>query len=379
MSSGVYKDHNETKLHSRFISSLLNPNGSHGLNRVFLNKFLEIFDFIDTEKFSNSIVYPEEVSKKEYKNIDILIIDRTSKCAIIIENKIYAPDSNNEDGGQLERYFKIIRDEENIPAENIITFYLSLDGHMPSDESLGEFKELKNINGECLVYDVQILEWLRKCKPYTIDRPFLRESILQYEKLINKMTNNQTTIEERIKLKNFIGENVRHLEATKYLIDNFNHIKWHAISDFWTELEEELGSYDINVTEPVGIEGINNIAHNNSNSKLEECGLTCKITDGLIIYIWHEPYCDLWWGVMKKETSETYKMRIQEMENKSFFIENEYTWHKYIELENGKRLGLKDFTQENTFNLISNEKRKISVMKIAREINSFLIELKLRQ
>jgi hypothetical protein len=369
--SVLYKDHNERKLHSRFISSLLNPKGSHGYGNIFLNLFIGQVESLNIDDYSRAIVYPEEETKKEFKNIDILIIDRYSRHAVIIENKFFASDSNNEEGGQLERYFKIIRDEEKILSKNIKTLYLTLDGHFPSQESLGEFKDFENINGKCVSYDKLITEWLNKCKMIVPSHPFIRESIFQYENLIEKMTNNQTTIEERVELKDLIGANQNYLDAAKYLFDNFKHIKWHAIADFWDELENEIQKVGFEIIESVNKDSIYYLTHNQSNSKSEEGGLIFKTSDGLKIYIWHEPYCDLWWGPLKSENKDVTDL-LNNLKDKNHFQNNEYTLHRYIELKNGKRLSLKDFTQENTFKLISRGYRAEIISEIVSDISNTL-------
>ena len=367
----LYKDHNEKKLHSRFIASLLSPNGSHGHGNIFLKLFIDQIKSLNVSNFSQAIVYPEEESKKEFKNIDILIIDRYSEHAIIIENKIFANDSNNEKGGQLERYFRTIRDEEKIPSKNIKTLYLTLDGHKPSKESLGKFKNLESINGECVSYDKLITEWLNKCKTIVPEYPFIRESIFQYGKLIEKMTGNETTIEERLELKNLIGANQNNLDAAKYLFDNFKHIKWHAIAEFWDELESQIQKAGFKVIESVNKDSIYYLTHNQSNSKSEEGGLVFETDDELKIYIWHEPYCDLWWGLLKSE-NKNFEDNLSRLEGSGCFKSNEYTLHRYIELKNGKQLSLKDFTQENTFKLISKEHRVNIVAEIVNDIFNVL-------
>ena len=107
--TALHKEHDERRLHSRFISVLLQPKGKHGQKELFLDLFLSQFSEIeDIEKINfnylKTIVYPKEFDKKENNNIDILIIDETSNNALIIENKIYADDSITSSGGQIERY-----------------------------------------------------------------------------------------------------------------------------------------------------------------------------------------------------------------------------------------------------------------------------------
>ncbi len=94
----------EVRLHSAFIAELLNPKGSHGMGDKFLKAFLELIDkdeeFIDSSKVSKDMVerYVGRKTETEGGRIDIIVEDGTN--ALIIENKIYARDQEN----QLLRY-----------------------------------------------------------------------------------------------------------------------------------------------------------------------------------------------------------------------------------------------------------------------------------
>lgn len=117
---------------------------------------------------------------------------------VIIENKIYASDSNHENEGQLEKYYRIIIEEEKIPEDNIEVYYLSLDGHEPSTESVSTSNKYPKLceKVQCISYPNEIVRWLQGCMPFVYDKPFQRETIIQYIKLIDDMTNN-VDIEER--------------------------------------------------------------------------------------------------------------------------------------------------------------------------------------
>jgi len=82
----------EVKLHSRFIFELLNPKGRHGYGTLFLEKFLEILE-IELMNLDGIRVFNER------KKIDILI--ENNNKAIVIENKVWAPDQDK----QLMRYY----------------------------------------------------------------------------------------------------------------------------------------------------------------------------------------------------------------------------------------------------------------------------------
>ena len=300
----LYKEHDERRLHSRFIASLLDPFGSHNMSFAFLNEFLKIFESdLKSENFNSAIVYPQEWDKRENNNIDILVIDKKTNNAIIIENKIYAGDSNNEESGQLERYFKHVRDKEKIPCNNITTYYLSLDGREPSSESIGEFKELANINCKCISYPEEIICWLDNCIKYVVDKPFIREAIIQYKNLINKMTQNNLGNQERIEIRDTIGRNEINMKSAKYLIDNFKHVKWHTVFDFCNELSEKLENNGFEIVSKPTDNEIRDLTHyetyRHGQKDKQDCGIKFKKkNDTTIFWIWNEADEWLFWGLM---------------------------------------------------------------------------------
>jgi len=86
-----------------FFLSLLDPNGPHRLGTIFLNSFLDRIES-DFEYDEKSLeVYPNNLNRSEYKEIDICFIDRVAKKAVMVENKIYHEDTNHEDKGQLRK------------------------------------------------------------------------------------------------------------------------------------------------------------------------------------------------------------------------------------------------------------------------------------
>src|SRR5690606_30896243 len=68
--------------------------------------------------------------KREYRNIDMLVLSKSNQLAIAIENKI----DSFEGDGQLEKYTRLIREEFDEYKYSIF-FYLSLSGEELSDTS----------------------------------------------------------------------------------------------------------------------------------------------------------------------------------------------------------------------------------------------------
>jgi hypothetical protein len=98
--------------HSYFLAFLLNPNASHHLGDVFLKTFLKRL-LLEAD---NATVSPIEIDvatltdtevRREWKNIDILLVSPGSKIVCAIENKV----DSGEHSNQLQRYRQIVQKE----------------------------------------------------------------------------------------------------------------------------------------------------------------------------------------------------------------------------------------------------------------------------
>jgi hypothetical protein len=225
----VLKEHDEVRLHSRMIASLLDPLGEHYQSTLFLDKFLEV---LNTPNFSintnNCSVY------REYKNIDIYITDGNKH--IIIENKVYAGDQKN----QIERYIEIIEEEnKKLEMNDILVVYLSLDRREPSSYSLGSLSidngRVQRVTKEIALfksihYKNEILKWLENCQYEVQNITNLNEVFRQYIDVV-KMINHQYK-DKIMSLSDYIIENkevyklAMELEkelpkVKKIIVDNF--------------------------------------------------------------------------------------------------------------------------------------------------------------
>lgn len=377
--TALHKERDEVRLHSRFISVLLSPESSHNKNDTFLKLFLKTLS-IDNFEIKDAKIYPTEYQKSEFNQIDILIINRISKQAIIIENKIGAGDSNHEDRGQLEGYFELIHNLENIPKENIYVFYLTLDGHLPTSESLGKYMILENMNGKTIDYEHEIQNWLTHCLHECISQPFLRESIIQYMDLIKQMTNDSTNIQERIEIKNLISISNENMASTKLLVENFKHVKWHTAMDFWDELCLELEKQDFKILSRPNKENITNTTHyevyKKSYESSNDYGIRLSAASEIQLYIWNGTGEDwIYWGFEKKEltTEQSDKINSVTVQNPTLFRSNENEYWKYFNLKNDENIFFPDFSYKGTFDLINENHRKMIIeTKLVPEISSFL-------
>lgn len=375
------KESDEVYLHSRFLSALLDPNGPHRLGTIFLNSFLDrIGSDFDYEEKSLE-VYPNNQNRSEYKEIDICFIDRAVEKAVMIENKIYHQDTNHEDKGQLENYYGRLIEEDKIPEDGIEVYYLTLDGHEPSEDSVklsGKYPKLQN-KVKCISYSVEILEWLRTIVKECYNKPSLRESIIQYIKIVENMTNNNLSVDEIKELSNLIGDNEENLQSTKVLLDNFSHIKWYTIHDFWEELSAEFVNRGFEIQYKVKNEDIDNLVH--GSQKTRKVDLEIKIKDKNIP-IWIKNEYDEWlfWGIYMDEENKIPKSLISKI-NKltsvhSGFESDEY-WlcYKYFGDVEQEKICFSDFSCEGTFKLISMKYRKEIIIKLVNRVEDFINKL----
>lgn len=107
--------------------------------------------------------------------------------AIVIENKIYAPDQHK----QLYRYHKA-KNGENF--KNIILVYLTLDGKSPTEQSLNN---LTYDDIELLSYEVHITDWLMSVIEI-VEFENIKNIIDQYLTTLEQLTNKNSKEENNL-------------------------------------------------------------------------------------------------------------------------------------------------------------------------------------
>ena len=233
----------EVRMHSAFIAELLNPLGSHGQGTVFLKAFIDEFCFkgqsldldsckVEVEKHTGFI----SENRTEGGRIDIIVTDKHYNH-IIIENKIYATDQEN----QLLRYYK--------HSQRADLFYLTLGGVDPSEHSkvlLTGGKDFK-----CLSYKTDITNWLQKCRKEAAVLPILRESITQYLNLVKYLTNQTTNDTMNDELSNLITSN---LEASFLIADNLNNSLKNLLNKIDVEFEKIASDHNLEYVNGVNLE-----------------------------------------------------------------------------------------------------------------------------
>lgn len=212
----------EVRTHSAFLAELLNPKGTHGMGDTFLRLFIKSIPELQQLNFPTK----DAIVEKEYYigrisddgktggRIDILIQSKSKDLSIVIENKIYARDGEN----QLIRYHNYVRKS----SQGGVILYLTLDGYEADDTSAGTGRN--SIQYTPISYREDILFWLNECKLASERKPMVSTLIMQYIILIKKLTNqmNNQKNQEQF-LKQLLSKD--NIDTTAYLMDRCYEIK----------------------------------------------------------------------------------------------------------------------------------------------------------
>ena len=220
----------EVRLHSLFLSMLLNPFASHGQGDSFLKPFIEMI-----EKKSNLDFSPLKIDTSTIKvwvekdigpvdnehggRIDICVEDQNGYY-IIIENKIYAGDQPK----QMKRYWNYAQ-EKCIKKDKYRLIYLTLDGHEPSNDSTCGLESKDYI---CISYKDDIVTWLNKCVEISARQPLLRETLIQYIDTLKQLT--YSDMENSSEILNYMSKS-ENLDATFFIANNINKMISNIIND----------------------------------------------------------------------------------------------------------------------------------------------------
>ncbi|MFP5042930.1 PD-(D/E)XK nuclease family protein [Parasediminibacterium sp. JCM 36343] len=229
---------NEVRLHSNFISELLNPKGRHGFKDEFLTLFIDYLMKegikpdalkIDTKnvkiRLEKSIGYIND-SYNEGGLIDIEIFD-TSGNSIIIENKIYARDQEN----QLLRYANY--------NKNALLLYLTITGKKPEARSTKD-ELTEGVDYFCISYNNFIMNWLKHCSRKSETNIKVNEILSQYIQIINNFTlptNSNKMIEE---VKNLIANNPEFYESIDVITKSYNDFRSSIKEVFFNTIKERV-------------------------------------------------------------------------------------------------------------------------------------------
>lgn len=233
---------NETSVHSAFLADLLNPKGLHHMGDAFLRLFTD--EFLNDISFSTETAVVERekhigpVTATTGGRLDIIVTDADRK-AIIIENKIYASDQEN----QLIRYHNYA--EKNTSEHKL--FYLSLDGTVHDEDKTAKHDNKELIEEEhyfTISYESDILKWLEQCREKVVDKPLIREGISHYINLIKHLTNQTISKEMEKDLKDLILENPKYIQNLGIIREAINLSVVELQRKFWELLKKKMEEFN---------------------------------------------------------------------------------------------------------------------------------------
>ncbi len=229
----------EVKTHSRLIYELLRPDGQHGFGEAFLKEFFRLVlrkplpEFVSVKK--EYVI--NALEDDEYGRMDLLLEGKD--CCYPIEVKIYAGDQRR----QIERYAAFAK-----KAKENQVYYLTLDGHEPSEDSLGN---LKLTDVECLSFSSDIRDWLIRCGEIAWQTPAVSEIISQYINLIDKLTGNVQEDEYMEMIKNMINISKENYQSAVSVEQALKLVRTEMMQRVFRDIENHIGDR-LKLLEPPG-------------------------------------------------------------------------------------------------------------------------------
>lgn len=193
--------HDEVRLHTRFLHTLLNPHGTHDCGQLFLELFFETLaehpplDHDGTPATWKPVgadaawCVSKECSMRAGQ-IDLLL--ESTFCGIAIENKIWAAEQAN----QLERYARSLRLRHGTDHRLL---YLTPHGRQAASHGSAYYLRIS--------YARHILAWLEKCLRSTYRFIPINQVLLQYRDVVRQITGKTVDITFMSTIADFILEN----------------------------------------------------------------------------------------------------------------------------------------------------------------------------
>ena len=193
--------------------------------------FLKTTDIISAHDVSpNDFKIIDVEREKFFSNgrLDLFIFCKVKdkNYVIIIENKIFARDQYK----QMDRYIEFAN---NYQADIKKVFYLTLMGNAPSEDSASDLSKVNLIS-----YYNEILTWIENCIKISAREPALREVLIQYADLLEKITGKD--VDYTMDVTNFLLESPENFNMANSIQPVIIDAKTNLQMRFWTKLEDSL-------------------------------------------------------------------------------------------------------------------------------------------
>lgn len=172
----VRKENAEVGMHSNIIISLINPDGLHYQDDLFLQIFIK--DVLEIDDFGDILSVKAEEPTNENRRVDFTI--KSSNYYIGIEMKIDASDLEN----QISHYYKDLEEKASKDSnQKVLIYYLTKDG---KDASLSSHREIEY---KKISFEKHILNWIENCQKEVKNITNLNEAFENYKDIVKKITN----------------------------------------------------------------------------------------------------------------------------------------------------------------------------------------------
>ena len=172
----VRKENAEVGMHSNVIYSLIDPNGLHYQDELFLQIFIK--GVLEINNFGDILSVQAEESTNENRRVDFTI--KSSNYYIGIEMKIDAVDLEN----QISHYYDDLKEKASKDLnQEVIIYYLTKNGKDASFHSHREIEYRK------ISFEKHILQWIENCQKEVRNITNLNEAFENYKDIVKKITN----------------------------------------------------------------------------------------------------------------------------------------------------------------------------------------------
>lgn len=212
--------------HSAILAYLLNPQSSHKFGAVFLKKF---YEQIGLNHFIADGSYVETELSFDNGRMDIVI--SSGDVAVVIENKIYAGDQEN----QLKRYKEEWLEAQSGKKQALL--YLTLDGH--------EASNAEHVDYQRISYRNDILAWLETCIKIATKKPLVKSALEQYKELIKKLTGKDMDPKMEKDITNVVKKSKENYLAAALTAKAFDGIHQEIVRNIAVACTPEGMKYDV--------------------------------------------------------------------------------------------------------------------------------------
>ncbi|WP_368030756.1 PD-(D/E)XK nuclease family protein [Arcobacter sp. s6] len=173
----VRKENAEVGMHSNVIYSLIDPNGLHYQDDLFLKIFIK--DVLEINDFGDILSVQAEESTNENRRVDFTI--KSSNYYVGIEMKIDAADLEN----QISHYYEdLIEKALKDSNQKVKIYYLTKNGKDASFHSHNN-----KVTPVKISFEKHILQWIENCQKEVKNITNLNEAFENYKDIVKKITN----------------------------------------------------------------------------------------------------------------------------------------------------------------------------------------------